>query len=272
MKETFSLHKVTSNTKFPFDPQAYSKFKFGCKETSREFGIALAESFAWKYIISRSLQMPLVVVSSPYCFIPTATFALKDYFIQRLNQYLVQAGMPVVEETKIHRTITYKEDYGELSAEDRLKLIQNDGFHIDKSFLAGKTLLFLDDIKITGSHEKVIERMITQMGIENDRIFVYFAELTNSAIDPRVENQLNYAFVQNLLDLDKIIKNESFILNTRIVKYILNYNDEAEFKAFINFQRVKLVETIYHLALGNSYHLIPDYSRNLSYIKQLLNK
>ena len=271
MKETFSLHQVTSATKFPFSAESYSKFKFGCKDTSREFGLALADAFAWKYILPGQIRGQIVVLSSPYCFIPTATFAMKDYFVQRLNQILVQCGQPVVEETKIHRTITYKEDYGGLSAEQRFNLIQNDGFHMDTEFIKGKTLIFLDDIKITGSHERVIERMLNDYGVENDRIFAYFAELTDPTIDPRVENTLNYAYVKNLLDLDKIIKNEAFVLNTRIVKYILNYN-HADFVVFINFQRLKLVESIYHLALGNSYHLIPEYQNNLNYIKNLLNK
>ena len=269
MNERFSLHKIVEQGKFPFCPESYSKFKFGCKDTSREFGIALAEAFAWEYIVPNKLKKQIVVVSSPYCFIPTATFAMKDYFVQRINQYLVQAGLPVVEETKIHRTITYKEDYGELSAEQRLALIQNDGFHIDIEFIKGKQIIFLDDIRITGSHEKVISRMMDQFNIKEDCIFTYFAELVNMDIDPKVENYLNYFYVKNLLDLDKIIKNDSFLFNTRIVKYMLNSPHE-EFKVFINYQRVKFLETFYYLAIGNSYHLMDDYKVNLNYLKNLL--
>lgn len=269
--EFFSLHKIFDEGKFPFSPEAYSKFKFGCKETSREFGMALAEAFAWEFIISNKLNKQIVVISSPYCFIPTATFAMKDYFVQRLNQYLIQSGRPVVQETKIHRTITYKEDYGELSAVERFALIQNDGFAIDTEFIKDKILIFLDDIKITGSHERVISRMLNDLNVDEHCIFAYFAELKNPDIDPKVENYLNYAYVKNLLDLDKIIKNDAFILNTRIVKYMLN-SDPNEFKAFINYQNIKLSETIYNLAIGNSYHLIEDYQVNLNYLKQLLNK
>ena len=141
---------------------------------------------------------------------------------------------------------------------------------MDTNYVKGKFMVFLDDIIITGSHEKVITRMLDEYGIEDDRIFAYYAELCNKDIDPKVENYLNYAFVKNLLDLDKIIKNESFVLNTRIVKYMLNSNHE-EFRTFISYQRVKLVETIYHLAIGNSYHLMDDYKENLNFIKNLLN-
>lgn len=267
--QTFSLHKIYDDQHIPFDPTSYSKFKFGSKEVAREFGTALADAFAWEFILPRKLTDNLVIASSPYCFIPTATFALKDYFIRQLNEWLVQAGYNVVQETKIYRTITYKEDYGELSAEQRLSLIQNDGFYMDTQFIKDKQVLLLDDIKITGSHERVIERMFTQLDVSPDRIYIYFAELCNTLIHPKIENYLNYAYVHSLLDLDKIIKNNEFILNTRIIKYILSSNF-IDFMPFINYQSIELVRSIYHLAKGNSYHLIPEYAENLSYIQKLI--
>lgn len=267
--ENYSLHKVTSESNFSFSPNEYSKFKFGDKTIARKFGYGLALGFINEYLSHNPITDQIVVLSSPYCFIPTATFAMKDYFIQKLNLYLINADLPVVEETKIHRTITYKEDYGSLSAEERLSLIQNDGFHIDSEFIKGKTLIFLDDIKITGSHEKVIKRMIDRYSLENRCLFLYFAELTNKKIHPNIENFLNYHFVKKLLDLDKIIKNENFLLNTRVVKYILNAPFE-EFTSFIQYQPVKLVQTIYHLAIGNSYHKIKEYERNLKFIKKII--
>ena len=82
MVEKFSLHKITEKDKFPFSPTDYSKFKFGCKDTSRLFGYELADAFAYEYVLSGKIQKQIVVISSPYCFIPTATFAMKDYFVQ----------------------------------------------------------------------------------------------------------------------------------------------------------------------------------------------
>lgn len=271
----YALHNVTGKDNIPFSARAYSKFKFGDKDVARDFGHSLAkgfvkDSFAFDLIISQNLQA--VVLSSPYCFIPTATFAMKDYFVQILNRKLVESGARVVQEAKIHRTITYKEDYGELSAEDRMKLIANDGFEIDTNFIKGKFLIFLDDIKITGSHEKVIQRMMEQHGIENDHVFVYYAMLTNPKEDPRIENYLNYFYVKNLLDLDKIIKNKNWIPNTRVVKYILNYKDTAEFENFIQYQSKQTLSTLYYLAIGNSYHTMPDYQANLAFIRKTLIK
>jgi hypothetical protein len=272
MKNRFSAIKFTKST--DLDAIKYSKFKFGDKDAAREFGNELADSFIrnlFQPILSKQGIKQIVVCSSPYCFIPTATFALKDYFVNVLNEFLMDEGWPVIEETKIHRTITYREDYGELNAEERMKLISNDMFHIDEVFIKNKTILFLDDIRITGSHERVIQRMCQQYKLENEHYFGYYAELVDPNIDPRIENQLNYAYVKSLLHLDKVIKNSDFMFNTRIVKYILN-SDPDEFDQFIRYQPIKLVKTIYHLAIGNSYHLIENYKRNFNFIKFILNE
>ena len=160
MNSTYSLHHISSAESFGFSADEYSRFKFGDGTVSQSFGTALAEGFITEKLELNPIVQQVVVLSSPYSFIPTATFAMKDWFIFRLNRWLVQRNLPVVQEAKVHRTITYKEDYGELDAEQRMKLIGNDQFHIDKDFLAGKTLVFLDDIRITGSHERMIMKMV----------------------------------------------------------------------------------------------------------------
>ena len=176
----------------------------------------------------------------------------------------------VIQEAKVHRTITYKEDYGALSAEERLKLIGNDSFHIDKDFIKDKMLLFLDDIKITGSHEKMIMKMVKEYGLKNDIFMLYFAELVNHDIHPNIENHLNYHQIKSIADLDEVIKSGNFRFNTRIVKYILNC-DFNSFLLFMERQTEEFITELYNLSLGNSYHTIESYSKNLNFIKNYLN-
>jgi hypothetical protein len=265
----YSLHKIYSSTGFGFDAGDYSRFKFGDGLAAEKFGASLAEGFIADVLKKTAINQQIVVISSPYAFIPTATFAMKNHFVFRLNRWLAGQGMPVVQETKVHRTITYKEDYGELDAGQRMSLIGNDSFHIDAEFLKGKTLLFLDDIKITGSHERMISKMIKQFGLHNDIYMLYFAELANAAIHPNIENYLNYHEVKSIFDLDAIIASGSFCANTRIVKYILNY-DHAHFCLFIQNKPMAFITELYNLALGNSYHTMDSYAPNLNYINDYL--
>lgn len=268
---SYALHQIHDADNFGFNPDSYSRFKFGDDQVAKAFGIALADGFIANYLKDNFIEEQIVVISSPYSFIPTATFAMKNYFIHQLNRWLVENGGLVVQEAKVHRTITYKEDYGALSAEDRMNLIGNDSFHVDKHFLEHKTLLFLDDIRITGSHERMILKMVDAYEMKNDIHLLYFAELANMNIHPNVENVLNYHQVKSIFDLEPIIKSGSFCFNTRIVKYILNC-DFNSFSIFILNQSEDFVNMLYNLALGNGYHTIDAYAVNLGFIKEQINK
>lgn len=269
MTHTFSLHKIDSSERFDFSPAEYSRFKFGDEAAARKFGSQLARAFIRDYLAKAPITEQIVVISSPYSFIPTATFALKNYFVAVLNRWLAENHLPVVQETKVHRTITYKEDYGELNAEQRINLISNDRFHIDRAFLEGKTLVFLDDIRITGSHEKMIVKMAEQYELQNRMFLLYFAELVNGSIHPNVENHLNYYSVKSIFDLEPIIRSGHFFINTRIVKYLLNYEPSA-FRVFMDGQGEAFLNTVYDMAIGNGYHTIEAYRGNLNHIKKQL--
>jgi hypothetical protein len=255
---------------FGFSPQDYSRFKFGDGSVARTYGQELAEGFILAHLSKQEISRQLVVVSSPYSFIPTATFAMKDHFVFRLNRWLAEQGLPVVQETKVHRTITYKEDYGELNAEQRIQLIGGDSFHIDRRFLEGKTVLFLDDIRITGGHERMILKMVQEYNLQSPVYLLYFAELASAQVHPNIENYLNYYAVKSIFDLQPLISSQHFLLNTRATKYILHYDFEA-FRIFADNQTPAFLEYLYDMALGNGYHTIEAYQRNLDYLKVQVN-
>ena len=266
MQQTYSLHKIQNTDNFGFSPAKYSKFKYGDDSIAREFGNALAEGFIENYLSVNPIIEQMVVISSPYAFIPTATFGMKNYFVFRLNRWLAEHNLPVVQETKVTRSITYKEDYGELDEAQRVSLIGNDTFQIDKEFLKDKVLIFLDDIRITGSHERMITKMLQEYNVENETHLLYFAELINRNIHPNIENFLNYYHVKSIFDLDDIIKNKGFSINTRIVKFILN-SEPNSFKIFIQNHSDSFLELLYNMAIGNSYHTIGAYQENLNLLR-----
>lgn len=264
----YALHEIASadTSKLGFSASDYSRFKFGCKDIARNFGFALAGGFIRSIQNNLSSLGQIVVISSPYQFIPTATFAMKDYFIQKLNYALMLQQLPVVEEARIYRNVTYREDYGGMSAEERMRLIGNDSFYVDAAFVKGKTVILMDDVYITGSHERMIQGMLEAQSVQASSVYyLYFGQLVNPNVAPQIENDLNYHSVHNLQDVNRIIHNGSFLFNTRVVKYILNA-DHQEFLTFIHQQDEKFVNTLCHLSIGNSYHNIPQYQDNLGYL------
>lgn len=212
----------------------------------------------------------MIVCPSPYLNIPTATFAMKNYFVALLNDKLVQFGMRPVDEVKIYRGLSYDEDYGAMTVAEREKAISGDSFYVDAAFLKGKYVIFLDDIRITGTHERRIEHMVEKQQIDCDQLYMYFGELLDSTAPSKVENELNFAFIKNLLTIDWIVKNDEFIFNTRVVKYILKA-DRSEFEPFIRYQSEVFRETLLTCAIANGYHVTPTLKDNVSYLRQLLH-
>ncbi len=107
----------------------------------------MAEAFIQKVISNDRGHGGLLVSASPYAYIPTASWYMKNHFVRRVNRYLAANDLPVLEELKISRSVTYREDYGEMTADERLHLISGDRFYIDKNLVKGKTLLLIDDIR-----------------------------------------------------------------------------------------------------------------------------
>lgn len=278
-KMTFSCYHVQSRESLGFSPGMYSRFKYGSKDAAREMGRDLANKFIMSDQFKEYCKMykhrRIVILPSPYNFIPTATFALKDYFIPVLNRRLAELHLPPVQEAKIYRAHSYNEDYGAMSAEDRKVAIGSESFHTDVEFLKDKFAIFLDDIRITGSHEERINEMIQRLDMTNiesniELMYMYYAELKNSSEDPKVENYLNYYDIKDLLCINKIIKNETFLFNTRNTKYILG-RTEQEFNNFINYQSDTFRETLYHYAIGNSYHLCEEFRTNFSTLQKSIS-
>jgi hypothetical protein len=265
----FSLHQIQAPDELGFRPEEYSRFKHGAENIAQQYGYALADGFVAHCLATHYNGEPIVVLSSAYSHIPTASFYMKNYFVDKLNGYLFDKKYPVVEEAKIYRTVSYRDDYGEMSAEQRYNLIKGDTFYIDREFLKGKMLVFLDDVKITGTHERIILNMLNQYDLTNTCYLLYFAELTNKSIPPNIENTLNYAYVKSLDEIDAIIKNEQFSFNTRVVKLMLNAQDYL-FDHFIEKQNIQFIRNLYYQAIGNEYFKFSKYLRNLTQLKKII--
>jgi len=264
-EEHISAFKINDTDNLPFDRQEYSKFKYGSKNLARKFGNQLFERFI-EDNPNLDLQKQIVVYPAPYYYIPTPVFALKDYFISNLNEYLVLQGLNPAQEDKIHRTVTYNTDYGSMSKDEREKAISGDNFGIHKEYTKDKLLLFIDDIKITGAHESRVKQMLNNQQIFEDRVFLYFGELCTEC-DPKIEDELNYASIVNIYDLVPIIK-DSFLFNTRNIKLLLSA-DLYDLSMFLKFQSDSFIRTLYRYAIGNGYHKFDGYKDSINLIKSL---
>lgn len=266
MNKSFSLHKIYRIEDCPFNEEHYSWFKFGDKFYARKFAEELFEKFIAEYGDEILKQEEIIILPSPYLSIPTASNFLCSYFKSMLNNFLFTNNRKSALESKIYRNQTYVTDYGNLDFEERVKLISNDTYYIDRNFISGKFCILLDDIKITGSHEHTVNKILNQYNVTGNFIFLYFAELINKDIHPKIENHYNYFAVKNLDDIINVINRETFQYNTRIIKYILNLN-ETDFTHLLSNIPKEKVKDLFHLAISNNYHQIQEYKNNINSIK-----
>lgn len=268
LNKSYSLHKITSKSNLTFNPSDYSWFKFGDKDFAKKFAKELFDGF----IISNSEkileQNEIIILPSPYLSIPTASNFLCFYFKEFLNKFLFENNKKAAIESKIYRNQTYVTDYGNLDFEERVKLISNDTYYIDKEFINGKFCLFLDDIKITGSHEHTVNKILSQYDVKGDFFFIYFAELVNKDIHPNIENYFNYFSVKGIEEIIDVVSRKNFQFNTRIVKYILNLNED-ELTLLLNSINSIRREELFLLSISNNYHQIREYNKNLTTIKTI---
>ena len=258
MNSSYSLHKIINENQCPFDANEYSWFKFGDKQYAEKFAVELFEGFIEKHSDLLLSKKEIIILPSPYLSIPTASNFLCFYFKKCLNSFLFKNNKKASVESKIYRNQTYVTDYGNLSFDERVKLIANDTYYIDRNFINDKLCIFVDDIKITGSHEHTVNKILDQYNVNGDFVFVYFAELMNKDIHPKIENYYNYFAVKSVNDIVEVVNRTKFQYNTRIIKFILNL-DEEQFSFLINNISIEKRNVLFHLAICYNYYLIIGY-------------
>lgn len=256
----FAAHSFTSLETAPFNPEMYSKLKFGSDQAARTMGYELATEFFCAHG-DQLLANDIVVFASPYNYIPNAATVMTKHFIDRLNELLVFAQGKHLEYSLVHRKVSYTADYGFLSKEKRRGLIDNDTFSVNKDFVKGKLLLFIDDVRITGTHEDKLIEVLGTEGIDNEAIFLYYASYNGN--QPDVEAQLNFAAVKDLADFVTLTKEPNHHVIIRPIKYLLSRTADELKTALPGFSD-DMIFSMYYGCLAEGYYKIPTYQTNFA--------
>jgi hypothetical protein len=244
------------------DPIAYSRLKFGCDASARSMGKILAEKFFNKHA-HELLANRCVVIPSPYNYVKNAATIMTEYFIKYLNSLLVNVSGEPVEYDVIKRYVSYISDYGFLSKDQRKGLLDEDTFFMNSKFFGNKTLIFVDDVIITGTHEDKLKEIMIKENLKNDAFFIYYAKYEGD--DASIESRLNFSGVKNLSDYVELTETPDHHVIVRPLKYLLSREPE-ELKHYITSMSGIKIEEIYHGCIGEGYHKIPSYQENFQTI------
>lgn len=246
----FAAHTFAALADAPFDAAAYSRLKFGSDLAAKALGVELADRFFARH--RGVLARRCVVVPAPSTPVPVAATLLSVHFAQRLNGRLVAEGAVPVQWCQAHREVTYNDNYADLPGEERRRLLAADRVYLNRDFLAGKFVLFVDDCRITGAHEEKLGAVLRDAGLPNPHGFVCYAAYTGD--EPAVEGRLNHAAVRAVEDLIELAREPGHRVTTRAVRLLLQ-TDPARLPRVLAEAPPRFVEEAYHAAITKHYHL-----------------
>lgn len=267
IEHRLAVHHFRDMDDLQFDPADYSRLKFGSDSVAKRFGYELADVlFAAHSDILVSNDC--VVIPSPYNYVHNAASVMARHLTDRLNHHMVSANGTPAEWSVIHRKVSYTMDYGFLPKEKRRALIDNDEFYFNTQFVAGKTLLFVDDVFITGTHEEKLRQIMDDAGMTNKSFFLYFGQALPGAA-PEMEAALNFSGVTSLHEYLKLMDEPNHHTIVRPIKYILG-QDPGVLDVVLAQMKPERLRELYHGAIGEGYHKIPGYQQTFQMVRDAL--
>ncbi|WP_460600588.1 phosphoribosyltransferase family protein [Flexivirga lutea] len=205
------------------DARGYSRFKHGDAAAGRRFAVALAALAA-----QRLGDRPVLVTTSAFDRVPPAAYSLLLPFVQQLR--LLRPDLQIGT-FRITRRGVSNGDYSQMTAADRRTAIGAGDLSPERD-VTGALVLALDDIRVTGNHERAMDRCLLEAGVGDVR-HLYVVDAARFADCPQIESVLNEAAVVGAGDLLDIADGRRFVPNARLCRRVLAL-PEPELRVFVD--------------------------------------
>lgn len=257
----YYVHEFDELETAPFSTKEYSKLKFGDDRAARAFAREIARGLGDLVWHSDS---KLCIIPAPSASVPVAATLLARHVRDLLNDSLSRVDRPTVDYTEIHRDPHYNVDYAERTLEERQELLQDEGRYINESYVRGKKLVFIDDVRITGTHEVKVNHLLAARGLDNERYFAAIARYTGS--DPSIEHRLNHCYVRGAEEVFELAFADGYRVTTRAIRQVLR-EPVARLEKLLPLAPFNFIVEAYHAALVKEYHLLPDYKESFALLR-----
>lgn len=256
---------VTRDDGRPFDRVGYSRFKYGWLPPATDYAIDMAKRLVPE-LRHVAKGRPIYVISAPYKFLPTASHAIAQELCTMLNVWSVPSVL-----LPFHKTQVGDSSYAKASLEERQAQLDTLGLHLDESLVPGSVFIVVDDIRITGTAEKVTANYLEPLK-PYATFYVHAARLSQeeAARHPGIEDELNQSVPHDLERFVTEYEDGEFQLNTRVLRFILERPAEA-LERFVEYAPQALVDQIHEAAAGTGADYCAKYQRSLDALRPLEN-
>ncbi|WP_446666451.1 phosphoribosyltransferase family protein [Flexivirga sp. B27] len=193
------------------DARGYSRFKHGDAAAGRRFAVALA-ALAAQCLDSR----PVLVTTSAFAQVPPAAYSLLIPFVEHLRSLRPDLEVGAF---RINRRGVSNGDYSRMTPADRRASIGSADLTPERD-VSGTTVLALDDIRVTGNHERAMDRCLNDAGVA-EVWHLYVVDAADFAQCPQIESVLNEAAIDGAQDLLEIADERRFVPNARLCRRVL---------------------------------------------------
>lgn len=198
------------------DAHGYSRFKHGDAAAGRRFAVALA-ALAAQRLDSR----PVLVTTSAFDQVAPAAYSLLIPFVEHLR--LLRPDLQVGA-FRINRRGVSNGDYSRMTPAGRRAALGSHDLTPERD-VTGATVLALDDIRVTGTHEVAMDRCLTEAGVA-EVWHLYVVDAADFARCPQIESVLNEAAIDGPGDLLDIARERRFVPNARLCRRVLALPEE----------------------------------------------
>lgn len=264
MNKQFAVHNFKNLHSASLNIYNYSALKFGSDKIAHMFGHEMANKFYEEYYDTLTTKK-CVVIPSAFNIVKIASTILGYHFMNRLNDLLTQNGHDTVEWTTMHRSMSYVQDYCTMSKDVRKEMLKGDTLYINKDFIKGKTLLFIDDATISGAHEEKMEEFLKSSNIDNEYIFCYYVRYLGK--NSSIESQLNRSGIRTVDDYIELVNEPNHHIVVRAIRFLLDLPPES-LKLTLQKLNDEFIYKLYSSCLSKEYHKISDYSDNFKLVKE----
>lgn len=247
-----------------FSAMDYSKLKFGSDSVARAFGHEMADKF---YAEHKDLLLAdkIVVIPSAFNVVKIAATILAEHFMNRLNDLLTRDDHQMVDWTTMHRSMSYIADYAFLDKAERARLLSDDKLFINRDFVEGKVLVFVDDVTITGTHEDKIVQFLADQGLTNPTIFAYYARYKGAAAE--IEAALNHSGISTVQEYLDLIQEPRHHMVVRAVRFLLD-KPLADLAFVLNKADFAFITDFYYACLAKGYDKLAGYRAGFELVRE----
>ena len=250
---------IVGNDGDRLDLADYSRFKYGDGSMAGQYGRRMAMLLLDAQ--PELLEQPVVhVASSAFKAAPPAAHALLRPFLDQSRRQASDSGSATrFVPFKVHRETLTNGDYAGMDLEARKRAMdESDLWLPDGLDLEGGTVVMLDDIRVTGSHEQAVDRVLGPAALDG-LYHGYVLSVDGGSRHPKLEAAINSIGIKTMEDIVELSRAPDFTPNARLCKFILSQPMEGIAK-FCREAPWDVVATVGCYMKGDELHLMEKYT------------